>query len=378
MLCGISDKLTIIVAVPGFLAAALYVVAMRRSFSGVLVGCSSALCASAAFSYFANDPIWNTLAELTPAKPAFDPTWVKLLVRPMLRSLLTGPDVVANIESNDDLVVPASNDWNGLSDLIIHLDPVRVVIVAVTLLGAFGLASTYVCRATAALSSRSRTPLTHVTADAFIVYLVANFFLIPSALLAAGVLMERYAYPAGYCILWAGVASFARRVPSSVPRSRLALGFAVTGALLSAMPIDFSAPPFRRLSSPPLIRCLEEFGKTHDLRLGLASHWETYPIDIFSEGRILVRAIKRDGLLSHWDNNIEWYAPAAGKLFTFVVASPELDEPGLRQRMGDPTEVLTCGSLGPGFGEREILYYDRAAAIRLTGSITEQYRQLKR
>jgi hypothetical protein len=83
-------------------------------------------------------------------------------------------------------------------------------------------------------------------------------------------------------------------------------------------------------------------------------------------------------VISHWFNDIEWYAPAAGKLFTFVITSPFIDEPGLRQRIGDPAETLSCASLGPGFGEREILYYDHAAATRLTAWITEQYRELKR
>jgi hypothetical protein len=328
------------------------------------------------FPNFAGDPIWNAIADLAPAKPAFDPTWVKLLVRPMLRTLLTRPAVIDNIESND-LAVPAPDNWNGLSDLFIHLDPLRTVISATTFLAAIGLASTYLGRAVSALC-RSRVTLAPATGDAFIVYLVASFFLIPATLLAAGVLIERYTYPAGYCILWAAVATLSRRIPSMIPRSRLVMGFVATGALLSAMPIDFSGPPFRRLSSPPLIHCLEEFGKTRDLRLGLASHWETYPVDLLSRDRILVRTITQDGRIWHWVDNIEWYAPAAGKLFTFVIVSPDIDEISLRQRVGPPTQTLGCASLGPGFGAREILYYDAAAAARLTAWISEQYRELKR
>jgi hypothetical protein len=148
--------------------------------------------------------------------------------------------------------------------------------------------------------------------------------------------------------------------------------------LLSAVPIDISEPPFERASKPPLVKCLEEFGKTRDLRLGLGSHWETYPVEFSSHGRIVVRAIDGAADIAHWINDSEWYAPRNdGQLFTFVITSIYVDTPGLREKIGDPAEVLDCASLGRSFSDRVILYYDPPGARRLTARISEQYWQAK-
>src|SRR6185503_4841457 len=147
------------------------------------------------------------------------------------------------------------------------------------------------------------------------------------------------------------------------------------GLLFSAMPIDRARPPFASAPQPPLARCLEEFGKTHALLLGLGAHWDTYPIEFATQGRIIVRAIVGDAQISHWVDSYAWYAPRAdGRLYTFIVDSAEIDAEGLRREIGAPAETLNCAALGPGFSTRTIFVYDHATAERLTAWIEQQYR----
>ena len=380
MLCALSDKLTIIVAIPGLTVATLYFLAVRRSLSPSPLLCCASLCAVAAGAYFAGDPLWNQVAGVYPAEPGFDPRWTKRLVQPLFQSLLTRSGGSQDPEASGNLVPPL-NPWDGTAYVLAHLDPVQVVIFGVVCLAAFSLAIVYARRAALGLlrsGTASPTQAGATAADTFVVYLVASAVLIPLALIAAGVLTERYAFPAGYCILWALTAKLCERVPPALPRSSLALGMAATGLLLCAMPVDASAPPFKRLAKPPLVKCLEEFGQTRDLRRGLGSHWETYPVEFLSEHRIVVLSALEAAQISHWANNVEWYAPQAdGRPFTFVISDPFLHEAELREEIGAPTEVLDCSSLGPGFGVGRILYYAGSAAERLTASIHYQYLELR-
>jgi len=379
MLCALSDKLTVIVAVPGFIVAALYFVAMRRELSATTLVCGASLCATAAVAYFAGDLVWSQVTEVLPVRPALlSPAEIKGIMQPLAQSLLTRSPVGEDPELSG-ISIPPLNAWGGTAYVLAHLDPAQIVILVAALVSAFTVAMVYARRVASHLFHPARDLVSCAAADAFIVYLVASALLIPLALFAFGVLIERFAYPAGYCLLWALVAKLGERVPPTLSRPQFALGTAAMGLLLSAMPVDGSAPPFRHLAEPPLVRCLEEFGKSRDLRLGLGSHWETYPVDFLSEGRITVLNFIQAGQISHWINNTEWYAPRPdGRLFTFIIGNRYLDEPGLRENIGGPTEVLSCAGLGRGFSNRRILYYDGPAAERLTAWVHQQYQEFKR
>jgi len=379
LLVALSDKLTILIAVPGLLAAAAYVAAMRSGVPRAVAVCCVAFGAVAAFAYVVGDPMWNRVAQITPAEPNFDPMRLKRQVGLLLESLFTRRDPLDDIESVG-VLMPQSHEWYGLPSFLRHLDPVRATGATVAILFASSLAAFYIRRAARALLLGVPVSSYPATADAFIVYLVASAFMLPAGLIAAGVFysygLELYLYPAAYCILWAAVVKVCERVPPALPRPQLALGISTTSLLLSAVPLDFSAPPFERAPKPPLVKCLEEFSKTRDLRLGLGSHWDTYPAEFSTDGRIVVRTMYGDARISHWINDYEWYAPRTdGRLFTFVIDGAYLDQAALRERVGDPAEVLDCSALGPGFTDRRILYYDRAGAQRLTERITEQYQR---
>ena len=379
MLCALSDKLTIIVAVPGFIVAALYFVAVRRTLSSMpVVGCAS-FCATAAVAYFVSDPLWNRITQVLPARPALlDPASIKRLMQPMAQSLLTRSPLGDDPESSG-ISVPPLNDWDGTAYVLRHLDPAQIAILGVALVSVSALTILYARRAASGSLRPAAGVPARAAAEAFVVYLVASAWLIPLALFALGILIQRFAYPAGYCLLWALVARLGERLPATWSRPQFAFGMVATGLLLSNMPVDAAAPPFRRLAKPPLVSCLEEFGQSRDLRLGLGSHWETYPVEFLSKGRLTVLSIGPAGQISHWVNNIDWYAPRPdGGLFTFIIADGYLDEPGLRENIGAPSEVLNCASLGRGSGDGRILYYDGAAAERLTAWIHQQYRELKR
>ena len=379
MLCTLSDKLTVIVAVPGFIVAALYFVVMRHGPSATTLVCGASLCAAAGVAYFASDLIWSQITDVLPVRPALLSLGeIKGIVRPLVQSLLTRSPVGQDPELSG-ISIPPLNAWGGTAYVLAHLDPAQIVILVAASVATFAMAIAYARRVASHLFHPAPGLVSCTAADAFVVYLVASALLIPLALFAFGVLIERFAYPAGYCVLWALVAKLGERAPRSLSRPQFALGMAATGLVLSAMPVDGSAPPFRRLAKPPLVRCLEEFGKSRDLRLGLGSHWETYPVDFLSDGRIAVLNITQAGQISHWINNIEWYAPRPdGRLFTFIIGNRYLDEAGLHGNIGGPTEVLSCADLGPGFSNRRILYYDGPAAERLTAWVHQQYREFKR
>jgi hypothetical protein len=379
MLIALSDKLAIFIAIPGLLVAAIYVVAVWRCVPPALPACCLLFCAATALAYVIGDPLWNSITEITPAVPNFDPARLKRQVGLLLESLLARRDPVDKIESVG-VLMPQWHDWYGLSDFVHHLDPARSAIVAAAILFAGTLAATRMRRAFHGMLNHGPSSLDRPTADAFIVYLVASTVLLPMGLIAAGVLysygVELYLYPAAYCILWAAAAKVCERIPATSPRPQLVLGIATTSLLLSAEPLDFSAPPFQRGPKPPLVKCLEEFAKTRNLQLGLGSHWETYPVEFWSEGQIIVRAIFGDARISHWINDYEWYAPRHdGRLFTFIIDGTYLDEAALREKIGNPVEVLDCAAFGHGFSDRRILYYDRAGAERLTARITGQYQR---
>lgn len=376
MLCALGDKLTIIVAIPGFIVAALYFSAVRRDLSPTPLVCCASLGATAAVAYFVSDPLWHRVVEVLPVRPALlEPGWIKPIMQPLVQSLLTRSQLEDPEASG--IRVP-SNAWDGTAYVLAHLDPAQIVILGVALVSAFALAIVYARHAASGFFRPAAGCPARAAADAFIVYLVASAWLIPLALFALGALTERFAYPAGYCLLWALVAKLGERVPAAMSRPQFAFGMAGMGFLLSAMPVDVSAPPFRRLATPPFVRCLEEVGKSKNLQLGLGSHWETYPVEFLSEGRFTILSITRAGKIWHWVNNIEWYAPRPnGRLFTFIISDRYLDEPGLRENVGDPTEVISCASLGRGFSSRRILYYDGPAAERLTAWIGQQYQEFK-
>ena len=92
-----------------------------------------------------------------------------------------------------------------------------------------------------------------------------------------------------------------------------------------------------------------------------------------------MRSSDHDGSIRHWINNITWFAPKPGQPpYSFVVLSRDLDESQVRARYGPPDAVLDCAALGPGFGNRRILWYDAAGAARLTAAVAAQYAALTR
>jgi hypothetical protein len=379
LLCGLSDKLSIAIAIPGLLVAAAYIAARRRNLSRSLILSCGAMCAAAAIAYSAGDFLWNRIVEIAPAEPHFGITRIEQQIRYLLLSLLTRPAPTMALASTG-VILPLQHHWIGIADLIRQLDPVQTAISAAGIVVVLGFAGAYFAETALALGRRLRPPVEEATADSFIVYLVASALLLPAALMAAGVLysqgVELYVYPAAYCVLWAATAKLCVRFAPALSPLQAARGAVATGLLLSAMPLDFARPPFARAPEPPLVRCLEEFGKSRDLRLGLGAHWDSYPVEFATQGRIVVRAIVGDAEISHWVDSYAWYAPPAdGRLYTFVIDGDEIDAEGLRQAIGAPAEVLDCAGLGSGFSKRKIFFYDRAAAARLTTRMADQYRR---
>jgi hypothetical protein len=161
MLCALSDKLTIIVAIPGFIVAALYFSAVRRALSLTPLVCCASLCATAAVSYFVSDPLWNRVVEVLPV--LLDPAWIKPIMRPVVQSLLTRSQVDEDPESSG-ISVPPLNAWDGTAYVLTHLDPAQILILGVALVSAFAVAIVYARRAAsgffhpAAVFPRARRP----------------------------------------------------------------------------------------------------------------------------------------------------------------------------------------------------------------------------
>src|SRR5262249_23816083 len=141
-LVALSDKLTILVAVPGILVAALYVAAMRRNLSPPILVCTTSFWAAAAIAYFAGDSLWNRIVEITPAKRNFDPMRFKRQVGLLLDSLLTRRAPAEDIESVG-VIMPQSHEWHGMSDLIMNLHPVQTAGSSVAVLFALTLGFHY-------------------------------------------------------------------------------------------------------------------------------------------------------------------------------------------------------------------------------------------
>ena len=377
LLVVLSDKLSILIAIPGLLVAAAYFAAMRRAVPpGLQAGCAL-LCAAVVLGYFAGDPLWNRITEITPAVPNFDPARLKRQAGLLAESLFASRPP-ADDSASLGVLFPEGHNWYGLRDFLHHLDPIRTAICGLAIVFATSTAATHLRRAASALRNRAQVASTQASADAFIIYLIASAFLLPSCLITAGVLysygVELYVYPSAYLVLWAAVAMLGGRIVASLSLPQLTMSLGTTALILSVVPIDLSAPPFEHAPTPPLVKCLEEFGKSRTLRLGLASHWETYPVNFSSHGQIIVRTIAGSAKIEHWIDNYEWYAPRKdGQPFTFVIPSIYVDTDELRDKIGDPTEVLDCASLGPGYSDRKVLYYEGSAAERLTAGITDQY-----
>lgn len=377
LLCGLSDKLSIVLAIPGLVVAGLYAVAMQPRLGRRIALSCGAVCAAALIAYGAGDWLLNRVVEISSADPHFGIVRIEQQIRYVLLSLLMPPASAAAL-SAAGVILPAQHHWTGIADLLRELDPLQTVLSAAALLFACAAAIIYGVEVVAALRRRKDSD-SQTLPDAFVVYLVASIFLLPAALMAGGVIyslgVELYLFPAAYCVIWAAIAKLCLRV-APMTRPQLAGATIATGMLFSAMPIDRTRPPFATAPQPRLARCLEEFGKTRALQLGLGAHWDTYPVEFATSGRIVVRAIVGDAQISHWVDSYAWYAPRAdGRLYTFIVDSAEIDGDGLRREIGAPAETLDCAALGPGFSTRTILVYDRAAAERLTAWIEQQYRR---
>ena len=376
LLCGVSDKLSIALAIPGLTVAAAYAAATQPQFRGRAVLSCVSMCIAAALAYIGGDWLWRGIVEVSPATPHFGVVRIEQQIRYLLLSLLM-PAPSSESLSATGVILPPQHHWTGLADLARRLDPLQTTLTALALLFVSSLATTYCARVLAALRGQNRA------ADAggaavFIVYLVASAVLLPTALMAGGVLysqgVELYVFPAAYCIIWALAAQLCSRLAPALTRRQLASATIVTGLLLSTMPVDRSQPPFAPAVEPPLARCLETFGKTRDLGLGLGAHWDTYPIEFATGGRVVVRAITGDAKISHWVDSYAWYAPRDdGRQYTFVVLGEEVEGAALSRAVGPPTERLDCASLGPGFSTRIVFVYDQAGAARLTARIADQF-----
>jgi hypothetical protein len=158
MLCALSDKLAIVVAIPGFIVAALYFVLVRRTLSLTpLVGCAS-LCATAAAAYFVSGPLWNGIIEVLPARPMLiNSAEIKGLMQPLAQSLLTQARVGEDPES-PGISVPPLNAWNGTAYVLTHLDPAQIVIFGFALVAAIALAIVYARRAAHGFFARRPVP----------------------------------------------------------------------------------------------------------------------------------------------------------------------------------------------------------------------------
>jgi hypothetical protein len=378
LLCGLSDKLSIALAIPGLVVAALYAAAVHRHLAPRLALSCGAMCATALIAYGAGDWLFHRIVEIAPAEPHFGIVRIEQQIRYLLLSLLT-PLPSAAALSAAGVIQPVQHHWTGLADLLRELDPLQTALSAVAVIFAIAAAIVYGIDAIAALHRRERS-IADTVPDAFVVYLVASVVLLPAALMAAGVIyslgVELYLFPAAYCAIWAATAKLFLRVAPVLTRNQVAGATISTGLLLSVMPVDRARPPFAPAPKPPLARCLEEFGKTRALQWGLGVHWDTYPVEFATAGRITVRAIVGAAQISHWVDSYAWYAPrAGGRLYTFVVDSAEIDTNGLKRDIGAPVETLDCAALGPGFSSRTIFFYDRAAAERLTAQVENQYRR---
>ena len=378
LLCGLSDKLSIALAVPGLVVAGLYAAALQRHRRRRIVLSCGLVCAAALIAYGAGDWLFNRLVEIAPAEPHFGIVRIEQQIRYLLLSLLTPPASTTTL-SVTGVILPVQHHWTGIADLLRGLDPLQTALSAVAVIFACASLIFYGVEAVTALRRHGRSDR-ETLADAFVVYLVASAFLLPAALMAGGVIysqgVELYLFPAAYCVIWAATAMLCLRGAPMLTRTQLASATIATGLLFSAMPIDRARPPFAPAPQPPLARCLEEFGKSRALRLGLGAHWDTYPIEFATQGRVVLRAIVGIAQISHWVDSYAWYGPRAdGGLYTFIVDSEEIDPDGLAREIGAPSETLACSALGPGFSTRTIFVYDRLLAARLTAWIEDQYRR---
>jgi hypothetical protein len=378
VLCGLSDKLSLALAIPGLVVAAFYGAAMRRHLSRRIVLSCGAMCAVALIAYSASGWLFTGIAEISPAEPHFGIVRIEQQIRYLLLSLLLPPASAATL-SMSGVIMPVRYHWSGLADLLRALDPIQAALSAAAFMFVAASAGAYACKALATFRMRGGPQReTLPEAHAFIPYLVASALLLPATLMASGVLysqgVELYLFPVAYCVVWALAAKLCVRAAPILTRTQVAGATIATGLLFSFMPIDRVQPPFAPAPQPALARCLEEFGKTRALRLGLGAHWDTYPVEFATEGRIVVRAVVGIAQISHWVDSYAWYAPRAdGGLYTFIVDSEEIDTEGLARNIGTPSEMLACSTLGPGFSTRTILVYDRLGAERLTAWIEDQY-----
>jgi hypothetical protein len=380
LLCGLSDKLSLALAVPGLVVAAFYAAAMRRHLSRQILLSCGAMCAAALVAYAASGWLFNGIVEISPAEPHFGIVRIEQQIRYLLLSLLMPPPSAATL-SLSGVILPVRYHWTGLADLLRALDPIQTALSAAAFIFVAASALVYARQALATLRMRGRPERETLSEPhTYIVYLVASTLLLPATLMVGGVLysqgVELYLFPAAYGVLWALAAKLCLRAAPTLTRTQLAGATIATGLLFSFLPIDRVQPPFAPAPQPPLARCLQEFGKTRALRLGLGAHWDTYPVEFATEGRIVVRAVAGIAQISHWVDSYAWYGPRMdGGLYTFIVESEEIDTDGLAREIGPPLETLACSALGPGFSTRTILVYDRLRAERLTAWIEDQYRR---
>ncbi|MFO1060112.1 MAG: hypothetical protein U1E53_24480, partial [Dongiaceae bacterium] len=347
--CGLSDRFALMTPLLPFLAACLFQAVVARPIRPGLPVAAAAVAATALAVLLGHDAFWRQIARLHAMDERLQLAAIPRQLGFVLRMLF-----------------PAALPLQWLAVL--------------PLLGAaLCLAARLVLRFVRGFAGRT-APARSAKADAMLVFLLAILVLQPLEMAAFGLLRApahmRYAYPGLLAALLALAAWLGEAIPAAWPaiRVRRLAALACAAALLVPLPARLPGIP-----TPPLARCLDRLAEGRAMALGLGFHWDTYVVDYFSTRSIKVRSIDHDGSIRHWINNIAWFAPGPGRPpYSFVVLSRDLDEARVRARYGAPDAVLDCAALGPGFGDRRILWYDAAGAARLTAAVAAQYAALTR
>jgi hypothetical protein len=344
LLCGLSDRLALLTPLAPFLGACLFYATLSRRLPPGLAIAAGAFLGATGAVLLGHDALWRPLARLDPIGARLQLAGIAQQLRLLLR-LLFPPDL-----------------------------PLQGLAAALLLAAALGLAARLLARFVRGLAGGAPAPRPD-KADAMLVMLLAIQLLQPLETAAFGMLSGpvdmRYVYPALLAALLAVAARLGAAIPPGWPaiRVRRLAALACVAALLVPWPARLPAIP-----PPPLARCLDRLAESRPMTLGLGFHWDTYVVDFFSARGIRVRSIDQDATVRHWINDIAWFAPAPGRPpFSFVALGPHLDEGAVRARYGAPAAVLDCAALGPGFGDRRILWYDAAGAARLTAAVEAQY-----
>lgn len=347
LLSGLSDRFALLLPLLPFLGACLFHALLARPIRSGLPIAAALLVGTTLAAQLGHDAFWRRVARVSSMGESLQlgaaPRQLEFVLR-----MLFPPEA-----------------------------PLQSLVAALLLAAATGLAASLLVGLARRLAGGPPGPRP-AKADAMLVFLLAILVLQPLVMAAFGLLRGpsnlRYVYPGLLAAALALAARLGEAIPAGWPalRVRRLAALACVAALLVPWPARLPAV------SSPLARCLDQLAETRPMALGLGFHWDTYVVDYFSTHGIRVRSINHDGWIRHWINNLTWFAPAAGRPpFSFVVLSPDLDEAAVRARYGAPDAVLDCAALGPGFGDRRILWYDTAGAARLTANVEAQYRAIR-